>query len=109
MTIKHRIRCFDSEVLVCAADRAYNVNIQTTSNPLGFGRTLAAFETLESAVEAAEHFCLAYRIAKEHGYYLKDNELVRHEREPIAVRWVMERRWSGEEWIEVLTRGAGVR
>ncbi|MDF2720280.1 MAG: hypothetical protein K0R28_7205 [Paenibacillus sp.] len=106
MEVKHRIRCFESDVLVCEDGAIFNINIQARTNPLGFGRTLGAFGTLAQAVEAAEHFCLAYRVAKEHGYYLKEDELVRHEREPIAVRWVLQQCLSEEEWCDLLSREA---
>lgn len=110
MEVKHRIRCFESDVLVCEDGRSFLITIQAKTNPLGFGRTLGTFESAERAVEAAEHFCLAYRIAREHGYYLKENELVRHEREPIAVSWVLEQRMSEREWDERMRgqTGAGV-
>lgn len=105
MTVKHQIRCFDSDILVCETDRClFNVNIQARSNPLGFGRTLGTYDTLEQAVESAEHFCMVYQIAKEHGYYLKEDEMVRHERRPIAVQWIMERRLTSREWIDMLSR-----
>lgn len=103
MEVKHRIRCFESDVLVCEDGSLFNINIQARSNPLGFGRTLGAFEALEQAVEAAEHFCLAYRVAMKHGYYLKGDKLIRHEREPIAVEWVLQRCLSEQEWCDLLT------
>lgn len=106
MEIKHRIRCFESDVLVCEDGRSYSVTIQARTNPLGFGRPLGTFAKLERAVDAAEQFCLAYRIAMEHGYYLKENELIRHERRPIDVRWVLERRFSEDEWNQLLARRA---
>ncbi|MBD2864220.1 MULTISPECIES: hypothetical protein [Paenibacillus] len=108
MTVKHQIRCFDSDILVFETDRCFNVNIQTRSNPLGFGRTLCAYDSLEQAVESAEHFCMVYQIAKEHGYYLKEDELVRHERRPIAVAWIMERRLTSREWMDLLSRAETV-
>ncbi|GAA3409879.1 hypothetical protein ACFFNY_31210 [Paenibacillus hodogayensis] len=102
MEVKHRIRCFESDVLVCDDGRGFTLSIQSKSNPLGFGRALGEFGALPMAIEAAEQFCIAYRIAKEHGYYLKENELIGPEREPIAVQWVLERRLSEPEWYELM-------
>ncbi|RKN71258.1 hypothetical protein [Paenibacillus ginsengarvi] len=109
MEIKHQIRCSGSDVLVCEDGRSYQLTIQALTNPLGFGQALGTFDTLEEAIEGAEHFCLVYRIAKEHGYYLKNDELVRHEGKPIAVQWLLERRFTEQEWCELIaSRAAAV-
>lgn len=102
MTVKHRMQCFESDVLVCHNGEKFNLNIQARTNPLGFGRTLAEYPSQEEAVAAAERFCLAYRIARERGYYLKEDALVRPERESLPVRWVLEQTKSEQEWVELL-------
>ncbi|MEF3305194.1 hypothetical protein [Paenibacillus sp. GYB003] len=106
MEVKHQIRCFESDVLVCEDGRSFTISIQARTNPLGFGRALGTFGKLERALDAAEQFCLAYRIAREHGYYLKEDEFVRYGRRPIAVNWVLERRFSEQEWNDLIARRA---
>jgi hypothetical protein len=73
MAVKHSIKCFDSEILVCekGAD-SFQVNIQTAANPLGFGKTIETYDNVDKAIEAAGNFCQVYTIAREKGYYLQD-------------------------------------
>lgn len=87
MMIKHRIKCFDSEILVCAKeDASYELTIQALSNPLGFGKTLHAFPTEELAVEAADSFCRMYAAARERGYYLKEGYFAKPDRVSIDIK-----------------------
>jgi hypothetical protein len=93
MTIKHRIPCFDSEIIVKQAEdneTAFHVNIQSSKNPLGFGNTLGTFETEDLAVEMSERLCSFYSIAREHGYYLKSDVFMKPDEEEIPVSMVLD-------------------
>lgn len=84
--IKHRIKCFDSELLVRENGKtSYELAIQSSSNPLGFGNTLHTFKSLEEGLEAAERFCKLYTAAREKGYYLKEKSFTKPDREKIEV------------------------
>ncbi|WNQ10528.1 hypothetical protein MJA45_23370 [Paenibacillus aurantius] len=86
MVIKHRIKCFDSELLVCeTGQNNYELTIQASSNPLGFGNSLESFDNEEKAVSAAEHFCKVYTLARERGYYLKDKKFAKADKEMIEI------------------------
>lgn len=86
MTIKHRIPCFDSELLVREiGEAAYELAIQSSSNPLGFGNALHVFTRLEDAAAAAERFCRLYTAARGQGYYLKEHTFIKPGREGIDI------------------------
>jgi|SRR4051794_10211964 hypothetical protein len=92
MTIKHRIPCFDSEIIVkhCEDDElAFHVNIQSSKNPLAFGNILGAYETEDQAVRMSEQFCQFYTIARENGYYLKSDSFVKADEADIPVSSVL--------------------
>ncbi|MBP1153911.1 MULTISPECIES: hypothetical protein [unclassified Paenibacillus] len=86
MTVKHKIKCNGSEVLVREAeDKTYQLSIQATNNPLGFGNVLETFSDIETAIKGAELFCKLLAEKKEDGYHLENDEFVKADCENIPV------------------------
>ena len=84
--IKHRIKCFDSDILVYAmSDTSFDLAIQAQSNPFGLGNALKRFATEEAAVRAADHFCKMYAAAREKGYYFKEQSFAKPNKEKIEI------------------------
>ncbi|ANE48100.1 hypothetical protein SY83_19445 [Paenibacillus swuensis] len=100
--IKHRVKCFDSEILVVHKNEAYELSIQSLLNPLGFGSALETFLDEDDAVSAAQYFCHMYTIAKEKGYYLQNNSFTKPDKESYAANWVIEKKFSEDEWSTIL-------
>jgi len=93
MTVKHRIPCFDAEILVKVSggeEAVYQVTIQSAQNPLGSGNPLGGFSTMEEAIGRAERFCSFYSAARESGYYLRSDMFVKPDRADISVASVMD-------------------
>jgi len=92
MTIKHRVPCFDSEVIVKEIGedgQAFQLSIQSTSNPLGIGNILGSYSNEEEAIGYSNQFCTFYTVAREKGYYLKDTSFVKPEQPDIPVSVVL--------------------
>lgn len=92
MTIKHRISCFDSEIIVKQIDedgQAFQLSIQSGTNPLGLGNKLASYSNEAEAIRKSSQFCSFYTIAKEQGYYLKEQAFVKPEHEDIPVSTIL--------------------
>lgn len=101
--IKHRIKCFDSELLVrVAGESRYELTIQASSNPLGLGNVLSSFESQEAAEQAAERFCTLFSAAREKGYYLKEKQLTKPDREAIEVERLFEPGLTVEAFVRQL-------
>lgn len=102
VSVKHTLPCFDSEILVNQKDEeSYELAIQTKANPLGFGQKLAAFHSLEDAVKAAERFCELYTMAREQGYYLKDDCFVKPDMDPVQLQSLLDSGESTEQIAKV--------
>ncbi|WP_234340179.1 hypothetical protein [Gorillibacterium timonense] len=102
--IKHRIKCFDSELLVRESGEAsYELTIQSSSNPLGFGNALHTFKSCDEAVRAAEHFCGLYTAAREKGYYLREKSFIKPDREKIEVSSLLLTGMAVEEFAATLS------
>ncbi|GGG09092.1 hypothetical protein [Paenibacillus abyssi] len=101
MTIKYRISCFDSEILVKETKEdgtpAFQVSIQHAANPLGFGNVLASYATEDQAILQANQFCRFYTKAKEQGYYLQSDCFVKPDKRDIPVSDVLENCNSEED------------
>ncbi|WP_213526080.1 hypothetical protein [Paenibacillus sp. J31TS4] len=98
VTNKQRIPCFDSEVLVNdVGGGTYELAIQAGTNPLGKGNRLEAFPTLEQALQAAEQFCQLYAVARERGYYLKENAFVKPDRASVPIKECLTERFGVEQ------------
>jgi hypothetical protein len=103
MTIRHKITCDSSEVLVREADpNSYQVSIQALVNPLGKGNVLETFPRLEEAIVAAENFCKLHSIAREKGYYLENGHFVKPDRPKIHVGQLLNERKDPEKLAELL-------
>jgi hypothetical protein len=105
MAVKHKLKCFDSEILVVSENDAdsFQVNIQSTANPLGFGNTIDTYDTEQKAIEAAAHFCQAYTIAREKGYYLEDKHFTKGGKEErIPVNEIIHSKRSVQQFVSNL-------
>lgn len=106
MTVKHKIKCNGSEVLVREAeDKTYQLSIQATTNPLGFGNVLATFSDIETAKKGAELFCILMAEMKEDGYHLENDHFVKADRDKIPVANCLRERMSEEDWKKLTSRG----
>ncbi|WP_127588566.1 hypothetical protein [Paenibacillus koleovorans] len=86
MDIKHRIGMKDCELLIFANDDlTFHVSLCSTVNPLGRGNLLDRFDDERQAIEAAERFQWMYALAKEHGYYLKQDRFTKPNRQEIHI------------------------
>ncbi|GIO11274.1 hypothetical protein J19TS2_08290 [Cohnella xylanilytica] len=92
MSVKYQLRCFECDIMVVEGNDAYQLSIQSRSNPLGFGNRLAEYDTEERAKDAADHFCRMYTIAREYGYHLHGGEFRREDLPPIPVAQFLELR-----------------
>ncbi|RXZ81533.1 hypothetical protein EBB07_14500 [Paenibacillaceae bacterium] len=104
MNVKYRVSCFDSEVLVKQADddeTAFQVNIQNTTNPLGFGNTLGSYASEQQATLKANIFCMIYTLARKNGYSLRSNSFVKPDKEDIPVSTVLDSQLPQEQ-LELL-------
>jgi hypothetical protein len=103
MTIRHRITCDGSEVLVRESDpNTYQVSIQAKVNPLGQGNVLETFPRLEEAIVAAEHFCKLHAAAKEKGYYLENGHFVKPDHPKIHVGQLLQERKHPDQLTALL-------
>ncbi|MFD2611829.1 hypothetical protein [Paenibacillus gansuensis] len=101
--VKHRVKCFDSEILVVEKTEAkYELSIQSLLNPLGFGIPLETFTNEDDAISASQYFCHMYTIAKEKGYYLQNNSFNKPDKESITVQWVIHNKFTEDEWSTIL-------
>lgn len=100
MAIKHRIPCFDSEILVveCTGEGAYQVSIQSSKNPLSTGNQVGKYPSEEQAVQKSGQFCSFYKAAREKGYYLKADSFVKPDYDDIPVSLLMEARLNADDF-----------
>lgn len=106
MTVKHKIKCHGSEVLVREAEAGkYQLSIQAMTNPLGFGNVLETFTDADTAIKAAELFCNLLLELKEDGYHLENDHFVKEGRDHIPVAECLRERMSEEGWKELMNRG----
>ncbi|WP_168122530.1 hypothetical protein [Paenibacillus sp. HB172176] len=105
MTVKYRVSCFDSELIVKQMEEEckskFQLGIQHGKNPLGFGNKIAVFDNEEEAVQSANQFCHFYTKAKESGYQFKSIHFVKKDKPEILIADVLHRAWTDEE-IEAL-------
>ncbi|WP_155987969.1 hypothetical protein [Gorillibacterium massiliense] len=103
--IKHRIECFDSDILVCAtSDTSFDLTIQAKSNPLGTGNALERYATEEEAIRAANNFCKMYTAAREKGYYFKERFFAKPNKERIDISVYLGARMPIDQFYSQLER-----
>lgn len=100
MVVKHRISLIDCDLLVHESeDHSFQVFIQSTNNPLSRGNLLHSFETERQAVEAAERFHWMYVLAKENGYYLKQDCFIKPNRNQIHISIMADCTMTKEHYV----------
>lgn len=100
MVVKHRINFTDCEVLVCEnEDTTFDVSIQSTTNPLGRGNVLDRFSDERQAIEAAERFHWMYTLAKENGYYLKQDCFTKPNKKEIHISIMNDGTITKEQYV----------
>ncbi|MDF2668093.1 MAG: hypothetical protein K0R67_399 [Paenibacillus sp.] len=100
MLVKHKISFMDCEVLVCDnEDSSYHVSIQSLTNPLGRGNVLDTFDDEQLAIQAAERFHWMYTIAKENGYYLKENCFTKPNRQEVHISIMKDGDITKEQYV----------
>ncbi|WP_219837431.1 hypothetical protein [Paenibacillus sp. R14(2021)] len=92
MTIHYLLNCFNNQILVKQAEggaEAYNVNIQSNSNPLSFGNTLYTASTKDQAVRIANQLCEFYSLARANGYRLEGRTFRSEDKSDISAEHVL--------------------
>ncbi|MFK7696290.1 hypothetical protein [Paenibacillus sp. HJGM_3] len=100
MDIRHRISFKDGEMLVCRdEDDTYHVSIRSIVNPLSRGNILDRFDDERQALDAAERFHWMYALAKENGYYLKNDCFIKPNKKEIHIGIMRDGTITREQYI----------
>lgn len=100
MAVKHRIPFGDCDILVDQkGEQTFHVTIQARTNPLSKGNLLKICDEEEAAVQAAELFFKVYTKAKENGYYLQEQQLIKPNRDPIPITRFFDGTLHDHDWV----------
>lgn len=103
MADQYSIPCFNSLIIVKESDNhGFDLCMKDASNPLSSGTRLSTYATEEKAIRKADHFCNMYGLAREKGYNLKGNLLVKPDREDIPVSLLLQADISQEQLLAIL-------
>jgi hypothetical protein len=103
MAEQYSIPCFNSLIIVKESeDLGFDLFMKDASNPLSNGTLLSTYTTEEKAIRKADHFCSMYGLAREKGYHLKGNVLVKPDCEDIPVNLLLKADVTQEQLLSIL-------